>query len=311
MVTYPSNPVIRETGYARFDHADIGDLTINGVPVVAQTSLNVYSSTALNAGELVYISGYSAASGSYLAVSPATANNPYSAAQYVVTTTTTGAGTLNVYGDYLVTGLNTAALTQGALVYLSTAGGYSATAPTGASQISQIVGTVVTVNAVSGSIRFYPVKNLIVAIGSSNLQAGSVAIASKATNDASSLFMMTISHNYGSSASAVYTDMGTAPAKGQLIGVYYTNTVAQAGSTNSTIILAKDTGGSTAMTSSVTLTAADTVYSNLVGGVLGGAPVSGGNSIIASGSHVYAYTGAATSRSAGTVRVVALFQVVS
>jgi len=73
-----------------------------------------------------------------------------------------------------VTGLDTSARTLEQFVYLSaTAGGYTATAPTGSDQFQQIVGVVKTVDATNGRILFFPGAKRIVKFGSSFFQTGS------------------------------------------------------------------------------------------------------------------------------------------
>lgn len=60
MVTYPPNPVIREKGYARFDHMDIGDLSIEG-NTVAPGSLTVALVAGTDAKTDATISGMTTA----------------------------------------------------------------------------------------------------------------------------------------------------------------------------------------------------------------------------------------------------------
>ncbi len=186
------NPSMRDQAMVYFDNLMCKALTINGNGVTSTTitgidPLVVYSAGALDAGTLVYISGYSATPASKMAVSKADADDPAKAAQYVVLTTTTGAGTLTVYREVLVTGIDTSASSAaGALAYLSdTAGAFQFTAPTGANQIVQVVGTVTVDDATTGAIRFYPGKNLIIKAGGNTKQSGVMKVTLAAGTAAS------------------------------------------------------------------------------------------------------------------------------
>lgn len=79
------------------------------------------------------------------------------------------------YDCVLVTGLNTNALSEEALVYLSTGGAYTVTAPTSADTIQQVVGVVKKAHLTLGEILFWPGPHWILKVGTSYFQDSSVS----------------------------------------------------------------------------------------------------------------------------------------
>jgi hypothetical protein len=139
-----------------------------------------------------------------------------------------------VYAEGVITGIDTSgAGAVGDPLYLSaTAGQFTATAPSGPDQICQVVGTVMVKNAQTGSVRFYPGKNLILAQGKSALQAGAVSETELAADDAvaSTFLLGPVVQNFGASADAVATKLtDSAPCKLEVLQVLATVIEAKAG----------------------------------------------------------------------------------
>lgn len=122
------------------------------VPVSPDTTITVYSTAGIAAGQLVYLSSYNVAN-SCFEVLPADADAPASAATYIIDSTIAAASTGTASKTATLTSQNTAGATVGDPWYLSgTAGAGTLTPPTGADQIQQIVGRVVVVNAATGQV---------------------------------------------------------------------------------------------------------------------------------------------------------------
>ena len=142
--------------------AYVAGQTSTGVVASQRIGLPVDNSTggSLAAGTLVYISGYDAGNGAPQ-ITKADADSRQ--AEYILN----------------------AAIADGAAgvgdpIYLSaTAGSWTATALTGAAQISQKVGVVVTSHASTGSIQFL-LPGEILKIGSGNIQPKAIAVAALA-----------------------------------------------------------------------------------------------------------------------------------
>jgi len=157
--------------------AYIGGQTSTGVVDSKRIGLPVDNSTggSLAAGTLVYISGYDASTGAPQ-ITKADADSRQ--AEYILNAAIADGAAGVVYRGYTLGSLNTSGSSVGDPIYLSaTAGSWSASALTGAAQISQKVGVVVTSHASTGSIQFL-LPGEILKIGSGNLQPKSVAVAS-------------------------------------------------------------------------------------------------------------------------------------
>lgn len=135
----------------------------------------VYSADALNAGDLLHITGYDA-SDDVFSVEKADADTSGKQAQLIATEANEGATTSEAADTYELLDLNTNSATVGDPVYLdaTTAGNWTLSKPTGADQIAQIVGRVKVKSTDAGKIAFNVVKTEIVAFGSSALQPASV-----------------------------------------------------------------------------------------------------------------------------------------
>jgi hypothetical protein len=289
---------------------------INGTEVTAASlgiidPITVYSAGALSKGDLVYISGYNAGSGKP-AVTKADADFPEKAAQYVVAADIAPGATGAVYAEGVVTGIDTSgAGAVGDPLYLSaTAGQFTATAPFGADQICQVVGTVMVKNAQTGSARFYPGKNLILAQGKSALQAGAVSETELSADDAvaSTFLLGPVVQNFGASADAVATKLtDSAPCKLEVLQVLATVIEAKAGgAVDDATKIAKEAVGTTAMSGVITCDMSDLVYSNKIGSCVSAMGVGGANAQVAKGADIFIFTGAAADRSAGKYAVMAI-----
>jgi hypothetical protein len=109
---------------------------------------------ALNAGDLVYVSGWDATA-SLPTVTKARADSAATRAQYVVIAGVANANDGNMARRYRETGVDTSTYSVGDYLYLdaSTAGAVTTTAPSG-SNIPQVVGRVAKVNASTGVIEW-------------------------------------------------------------------------------------------------------------------------------------------------------------
>jgi predicted ThiF/HesA family dinucleotide-utilizing enzyme len=133
----------------------------------------------LTAGMLVTVTGYNTATG-LLNVAKADADDPTKPAMFILLDAIADGASGTAAQEYIQGGLNTNAGVVGDPVYLSaTDGGWTLTAPTGASQIVQKVGQIVVKSATVGSIWFYlsgasqaPSK-----VGTGSLQALAIAAA--------------------------------------------------------------------------------------------------------------------------------------
>jgi hypothetical protein len=138
----------------------------------------VYSADALNAGDLLHITGYDA-SDDVFSVEKADADTSGKQAQLIATEANEGATTSEAADTYELLDLNTNSATVGDPVYLdpTTAGNWTLSKPTGADQIAQIVGRVKVKSTDAGKIAFNVVKTEIVAFGTSALQADAITSA--------------------------------------------------------------------------------------------------------------------------------------
>lgn len=137
------------------------------------TGVLIYNNTGapLTKGTLVTVGSYNGTNGVTIAVADL---NTGPQATHVVTADIADTTTGMVYPYAVVTGLNTNGLTIGDFVYLSTAGNRTFTPPTGAGQIKQTVGAIKVVDVANGEIVFFPGEGLVDAIGTEQLQNGSV-----------------------------------------------------------------------------------------------------------------------------------------
>lgn len=111
------------------------------------------SAAARAKGDLIYLSGYSAADAAFtFGLADADAGLP---AQFVILDALAGNAVGYAARAALLTGLNTAAWSAGAALYLSTtAGGCSNAAPSAANDLVQLVGAVKVAHATTGEIDF-------------------------------------------------------------------------------------------------------------------------------------------------------------
>jgi len=130
---------------------------------------------------------------------------------------------------------------------------------------------------------------------------------------AGTFFLGPVTHDFGSSASAVATKLtDAAPCKLEVLAVYCTLIEAKAGgSADDETKLAKEAAGTTAMTGVITLDMSDLVYMNHENSVVAAVGVGTADAQVAEGADIYIYTAAATSRSAGQYSVVALCKKIS
>jgi len=151
---------------------------LNGIT----STLEVYSAAGLAKGDLVYIEGYDVANSAPIALL-ADADDLAKRAQYVVIETIGAGGTGTVDGVVTISGIDTSAVnTNGDAIYLSaTAGAFAASAPTGADQISQVVGSVITKDAAAGSALFWPQTPTLSKIGTDAIQDGAISLAKLST----------------------------------------------------------------------------------------------------------------------------------
>jgi len=167
------------TGY--YDFVDITDyrgLSMFRVLEASSARLKVHNATgaAMDAADLVYISGYNAGDESP-EITLADADDPAKAATHVLLAGIAD-GATGEAAEWAVLAGDTSGLAVGDKLYLSatTPGGWTDTAPTGADQIVQVVGIVKTVGA-SGTVVFMPGLNMVQAAGTSFLQPGAVTAA--------------------------------------------------------------------------------------------------------------------------------------
>jgi hypothetical protein len=159
--------------------AYIGGQTATGVLASKRIGLPVDNSTGgtLTAGTLVYISGYDASTG---APQITKADGDSHFAEYVLNADIANAAAGVVYRGYTLGSQNTSGSSIGDPVYLSaTAGGWTGTALTGAAQVSQKVGVVVTSHASTGQVQF-DLPGEILKLGSGHIQAKSIGLSAMA-----------------------------------------------------------------------------------------------------------------------------------
>lgn len=167
---------------------DVGtpDNTIaTGTVTPAKRSLAMRNETggALAAGDLVYVSSWSETQTRFL-VSKADADAAGARATYVMQASLANNTNGTAYKTYRLTAQNTNGSTVGDAIYLSTtAGGWTASAPTGGDDINQIVGRVAVVSATVGEIELdLDSNNTPVSAGTNELQALAVTTAKLAAN---------------------------------------------------------------------------------------------------------------------------------
>lgn len=147
-------------------------------------------------------------------------------------------------------------------------------------------------------------------VGTGNLADKAVTEEKLADDDevASTFFLGPVTQDFGGAATAVATKLtDAAPCKLEVLAVYCTVTEAKAGgSGDDATKLAKEAGGTTAMTGTITCDMSDVVYSNKIGSVVGAVGVGTADAQVAAGADIYIYTDAQADRSAGKYSVVAL-----
>jgi hypothetical protein len=183
--------------------AYLGGQTATGVIAPQRIGLPVDNSTggSLAAGTLVYVSGYDAATGAPQ-ITKADADSRQ--AEYILNAAIANGAAGVAYRGYTLGSLDTSGSSVGDPIYLSsTAGSWSASAMTGAAQISQKVGVVVTSHASTGSIQFL-LPGEMLKWGSGNLQSKSVAVAALADGTDGELI------TWSASAVAATVAVGTA-----------------------------------------------------------------------------------------------------
>jgi len=131
-----------------------------------------------------------------------------------------------------------------------------------------------------------------------NMAAFYGAIAQMVADLNSSLFVTCTEFDAGSTSSVDTKLSDSLDVKGQLLAVIGIVTELFNGTADSTVKISKAAAGATEMSSSILM---DKDSTQLVGSVVGAAPVSGANSISASGGDVYAYVAADDSRSTGKI----------
>lgn len=138
------------------------------------SKLNIYNNTGgtLTAGTLVRVLSYTGTSGITVEKADADAAKP---ATHFVPAAINNSASGDIYELGTLTGYNTVGRAVGDAIYLdaTTAGGLTYTAPSGADQIVQQVGMVVTVGA-SGSIFLFPGMFGFTKVGTSYLQSQAV-----------------------------------------------------------------------------------------------------------------------------------------
>ncbi len=180
----PAGEVVGTTAEQTLTNKNLVAPKIGGVTVTATadqlnnltTVLTVANKTGgkLNKGTLVYINGYDVELGA-----PTVAKASLTqAATHVLPADIENNEAGSADGEATVTGIDTDAFSAiGDAVYLAADGAFSHEAATGANEISQIVGQVVTKNDTTGSIKFFPAYHDVRKIGSGGLQGGSVGAA--------------------------------------------------------------------------------------------------------------------------------------
>lgn len=134
-------------------------------------------------------------------------------------------------------------------------------------------------------------------------------IAHFVADEKSSLFIETGEFDFSTSASAVDTKVIDAmAAKGQLLCALVSVSQVANGTTSAVISISSAASAGTKMTGDLTITLADTVYQNKVNNCMVMWPVTGANSIVASGGDVYFYAAASSGRTTGKLDYVLVFR---
>ncbi len=145
---------------------------------IAPVDIRNETGAPLAAGDLVYLSGWNEAQGRHL-VSLADADVLGAHAVLVMQGTLADVTDGQAYRSYRLTALDTSAGVEGDPVYLDAAapGGWTLTAPSGATAIRQVVGRVAVVNVSTGEIEFDLANQVLEQVGSNELQDSAVAAA--------------------------------------------------------------------------------------------------------------------------------------
>jgi len=156
----------------------IGSAASGNVDLFLGLTVKNTTGGTLTKGTLVRVTSYS--SGYLITKADADAGL---AATHVLSADIENNASGTVYSVYLVTNIATNAFSVGDPLYLSATAGEFSTAPTGADQIVQKVGIVVTSHATTGSALFY-FDTPLLKVGTSNLQPGAVTPAISAQAEA-------------------------------------------------------------------------------------------------------------------------------
>lgn len=160
------------------------------------------SGGTLSEGTLVYISGYDASTGAPQ-ITKADADSHF--AEWILQADIANGAAGYAFRGSVLGSQNTSGLSVGDPVYLSaTAGGYTGTAPTGAGQISQKIGVVVTSHASTGQV-FFDLPGELLKVGSAHIQAKSIGLSALADGTDGEL----ITWNASGVAAAVATGTST------------------------------------------------------------------------------------------------------
>lgn len=140
-----------------------------------RSAITIYNNTGgtLNPGEVVRLTGFDTTNG--VTVTKADADAGAFGTHVVVTSINNSASGL-VAPMALIQSQNTAGRTIGDLLYLdaTTAGGWTATAPSGSDQVAQVVGIVKVVDVANGEIVFFPGLRYITKLPTSMIQNGAI-----------------------------------------------------------------------------------------------------------------------------------------
>ena len=226
--------------------AYIAGQTATGVVDSKRIGLPVDNSTggSLAAGTLVYISGYDASTGAPQ-ITPSDADSRQ--AEYVLNAAIANGAAGVVYRGYTLGSLNTSGSSVGDPIYLSaTAGSWTATALTGAAQLSQKVGVVVTSHASTGSIQF-DLPGEILKVGSGQIQSGAAGGGGVVESIAMSSAVS------GSTTSSSFADITNGKitittSKGGLVAWYHLSGYNNTLSTNNYVALQLDSESEQAQT---------------------------------------------------------------
>lgn len=145
---------------------------------IAPVNVRNETGSPFAAGDLLFLSGWNEAQGRHLA-QKADADVLGAHAVLIMQGALADATDGQAYRSSRLTDLDTSSGVEGDPVYLDAAlpGGWTLTAPTGASAIRQVIGRVAVVNATTGEIEFDLANQVLEQVGSNELQDSAVAAA--------------------------------------------------------------------------------------------------------------------------------------